>query len=71
MFVRRVALAVVCFPLLFAPVGLAAEDQPAAVASYAEPSISPDGSEIAFVSGGDIWSVPAAGGDDTGCTVCW
>src|SRR2546430_5291038 len=31
--------------------------------SYAEPGISPDGAEIAFVSGGDIWVVPAAGGD--------
>src|SRR5678815_3553301 len=31
--------------------------------SFAEPGISPDGREIAFVSGGDIWSVPAAGGD--------
>jgi Tol biopolymer transport system component/C-terminal processing protease CtpA/Prc len=29
----------------------------------AEPSLSPDGSEIAFVSGGDIWTVPAAGGE--------
>jgi tricorn protease len=28
-----------------------------------EPAISPDGSEIAFVSGGDIWTVPAVGGD--------
>ncbi|NNM33049.1 MAG: hypothetical protein HKO53_08280 [Gemmatimonadetes bacterium] len=32
-----------------------------APSSY-EPGISPDGSEIAFVSGGDIWTVPAAGG---------
>src|SRR4051812_12963287 len=32
-------------------------------ASFAEPGISPDGREIAFVSGGDIWTVPAAGGD--------
>ena len=30
---------------------------------FAEPSISPDGAEIAFVSGGDIWTVPAAGGE--------
>ena len=27
-----------------------------------EPSLSPDRKEIAFVSGGDIWTVPAAGG---------
>lgn len=31
--------------------------------SYAEPGISPDGHEIAFESGGAIWSVPATGGD--------
>jgi tricorn protease len=31
--------------------------------SFFEPSISPDRSEIAFVSGGDIWTVPAAGGE--------
>ena len=28
---------------------------------YSDPSISPDGTEIAFVSGGDIWTVPAQG----------
>jgi tricorn protease len=31
--------------------------------SLAEPGISPDASTIAFVSGGDIWEVPARGGD--------
>src|SRR5205823_11260219 len=31
--------------------------------SFAEPGIAPDGSTIAFVSGGDIWEVPARGGD--------
>ncbi len=31
--------------------------------SFATPSISPDGKEIAFASGGDIWTAPAAGGD--------
>ena len=31
--------------------------------AFAEPSLSPDGSEIAFVSGGDIWTVPTAGGE--------
>jgi tricorn protease len=32
-------------------------------AAYAEPAISPDGAEIAFVSGGDIWTVPSKGGE--------
>jgi len=39
----------------------AAED--GAAPSYAEPGISPDGREIAFVSAGDIWTVPAGGGE--------
>ena len=30
---------------------------------FTEPAISPDRSEIAFVSGGDIWAMPAAGGE--------
>jgi Tol biopolymer transport system component/C-terminal processing protease CtpA/Prc len=33
-----------------------------AMPAFAEPSISPDRSEIAFASGGDIWVVPARGG---------
>jgi tricorn protease len=36
---------------------------PAASPYFTDPAISPDRSEIAFVSGGDIWTVPAAGGD--------
>jgi len=49
------------FALLLAP-GLLA--QIPALPSYAaaEPGISPDGREISFVTGGDIWTVPAAGG---------
>jgi Tol biopolymer transport system component/C-terminal processing protease CtpA/Prc len=35
----------------------------AAAPSFSEPGISPDGREIAFVSGGDIWTVPAGGGE--------
>ena len=31
--------------------------------AFAEPGISPDGREIAFVSGGDIWTVPVTGGE--------
>lgn len=55
--------------ILTAAVGASAQarrptaDEPAPLASFAEPAISPDRSEIAFVSGGDIWTVPAAGGD--------
>lgn len=30
--------------------------------ALATPALSPDGSEIAFASGGDIWTAPAAGG---------
>lgn len=33
------------------------------LAAFAEPAISPDRAEIAFVSGGDIWTVPASGGE--------
>jgi Tol biopolymer transport system component/C-terminal processing protease CtpA/Prc len=31
--------------------------------SFATPALSPDGREIAFASGGDIWTAPAGGGD--------
>lgn len=41
----------------------AVDNEPAVLPSFAEPSISPDRSEIALVSGGDIWTVPVAGGD--------
>src|SRR5438309_11283251 len=30
---------------------------------FTEPALSPDGAESAFVSGGDVWTVPAGGGD--------
>ena len=30
---------------------------------FYEPAVSPDRSEIAFVSGGDVWTVPASGGE--------
>ena len=33
------------------------------VPSFAEPALSPDRSEIAFTSGGDVWTVAAAGGE--------
>jgi tricorn protease len=40
-----------------------ARPEPAAQPAFADPGIAPDGSEIAFVSGGDIWTVPGAGGE--------
>ncbi len=40
--------------------GLRAEDPKP---TFIEPSFSPDRREIAFASGGDIWTVPAQGGD--------
>jgi Tol biopolymer transport system component/C-terminal processing protease CtpA/Prc len=36
---------------------------PVGAPSLAEPAISPDGAEIAFVSGGDVWTVPSGGGE--------
>jgi tricorn protease len=41
----------------------ASNRQVAAVPYYADPALSPDGSEIAFASGGDIWTVPSTGGE--------
>lgn len=49
-----------------APTGAQARAPGAAAARaaiFAEPSLSPDGRELAFVSAGDIWVAPAAGGD--------
>lgn len=42
--------------------GAASANAVSPLPSLAEPAISPDGSEIAFVSGGDIWTVPSTGG---------
>ncbi len=47
-------------------VGLSAQrtaDSVEPLPSFSEPAISADRSEIAFVSGGDIWTVSAAGGE--------
>lgn len=42
--------------------GLLAQGPAVPAFSASEPGISPDGQEIAFVTGGNIWTVPAAGG---------
>jgi len=46
--------------LLALPLALEAQGPRVALS---EPALSPDAREIAFVSGGDIWTVPATGGD--------
>lgn len=47
--------------LAFALVAAAHALEPQAY--FSQPTISPDGAEIAFISGGDLWSVPARGGE--------
>lgn len=60
---RRQGLARILSLALLAIVALAGAQAAAAPRpTLAEPALSPDGAEIAFVSGGDIWTVPAAGG---------
>ena len=49
---------------MFLPLFLLAAAAPGASAPLlSEPSLSPDHGEIAFVSGGDIWTVPSTGGE--------
>lgn len=55
---RRPLALLVCF----AGFSAFAQNKPAPQPSLAEPSLSPDGREIAFSSGGDIWTVAAEGG---------
>jgi Tol biopolymer transport system component/C-terminal processing protease CtpA/Prc len=60
------SFACIAATLLMAAAIAGQQARPGAVApapAFAEPAISPDGSQIAFASGGDIWTVPAAGGD--------
>lgn len=59
MTIRRFAAALLGTALFLPTLATAQTD---ARPSLAEPSLSPDGAEIAFASGGDIWEVPSAGG---------
>jgi Tol biopolymer transport system component len=49
--------------LLALPSSFVAQTTPTPRPSFAQPALSPDGKEIAFASGGDIWTVPASGGE--------
>jgi Tol biopolymer transport system component/C-terminal processing protease CtpA/Prc len=48
--------------ILFLLIGVSVAHAQQARPYFSEPALSPDRKEIAFVSGGDIWTVPAAGG---------
>ncbi|GGF26759.1 S41 family peptidase [Hymenobacter cavernae] len=58
-FPQRVLLAA----LLAAPVVPTLAADPPTAAYFTEPALSPDRTELAFVSGGDIWTVPVGGGE--------
>lgn len=61
---KLLSLGVVSF-LLTAPQAFAQTEKKQTlkpVSYYSDPSISPDGNEIAFTSGGDIWTVATTGG---------
>src|SRR5687768_3426995 len=61
-FLSLVSMVVLCW--WCASVGADSQTQAgSSVFAAAEPGVSPDGTEIAFASGGDIWSVPSTGGE--------
>jgi Tol biopolymer transport system component/C-terminal processing protease CtpA/Prc len=57
--VRPAVIAALLFAL---PLSLSAQSTPTPKPSFATPAYSPDGTEIAFASGGDIWTVSSVGG---------
>src|SRR5664279_389315 len=52
-------LSILAVAALLLPGGFAQK----AIPYFTEPSVAPNRAEIAFVSGGDIWTVPLAGGE--------
>ncbi len=60
---RFSSLASVTAAILIFNGSLNARNVAASTPALAEPSLSPDHREIAFVSGGDIWTVASTGGD--------
>jgi tricorn protease len=60
--IGNVSVAIATVLALLAVDPAVAQQAPSSKAALAEPALSPDGREIAFASGGDIWTVPATGG---------
>ncbi|HEY0969878.1 MAG TPA: hypothetical protein VGE02_02750, partial [Gemmatimonadales bacterium] len=58
----RLAASILAALTLATPLRAQSPASPTARPSLAEPSLSPDGREILFVSGGDIWTAPSEGG---------
>ena len=59
----KIFIAAAALSTVVIAIGAQAPRDAAPLPSFAEPGIAPDGSTIAFVSGGDIWEVSARGGD--------
>lgn len=56
-------LAIAATAMPAAPLAASAQPAPRPLPSLAQPALSPDGHEVAFASGGAIWTVPAQGGE--------
>ena len=61
-FLKRLFTPALLLTLALPPSGWAAP-APTPIPYFSEPAISPDRTELAFVSGGDIWTSPVAGGE--------
>src|SRR5919112_5914639 len=60
----RPAMAALTLPLFTGLLSAeSAQGTPAPVPYFSEPAVSPNRTELAFVSGGDIWTSPIAGGE--------
>lgn len=67
MVVRKILAGVLAVSLISAPLAVARAQAPTApikaVPYFSEPAVAPDRAEIAFVSGGDIWTASLSGGE--------